>query len=79
MKNIFQGMFVFWQQNMTFMYLVCYKYIFFRNFFNWTWTYRSDSDFVDTYGYFIEKPKNEQKSWIETSHLNMYVCLFLDL
>ena len=74
-------MIVFWQQNMTFMYLVCYKYIFFfRNFFNWTWTYKSDSDFVDTYGYFIEKSKEEQKSsWIETSNFNMYVCLLLNI
>ena len=27
----------------------------FRDFFNWTWTYRRDSDIIDSYGPFIAK------------------------
>ena len=27
----------------------------FRNFFNWTWTYRRDSDIIESYGPFIGK------------------------
>ena len=42
--------------NGLFIYLVISYYIpDFRDFFNWTWTYRRDSDIIESYGPFIAK------------------------
>lgn len=48
-----------------------------KGFFNWTWTYRSDSDVINTYGYIV-KPKTEARprgtfleNQLKYSELNM--------
>ena len=42
--------------NGLFIYLISSYYIpDFRDFFNWTWTYRRDSDIIESYGPFIAK------------------------
>ena len=42
--------------NGLFIYFMISHYIpDFRDFFNWTWTYRRDSDIIESYGPFIGK------------------------
>ena len=62
MKNTFQGiirlLLTYGPESgqWTVIYLIISYYIpDFRDFFNWTWTYRRDSDIIDSYGPFIAK------------------------
>ena len=42
--------------NELFIYpIISYKFPNFRDFFNWTWTYRRDSDIIESYGPIIAK------------------------
>ena len=37
--------------------------LWFRNFYNWTWNYRLDSDIVDSYGYEIVPKRQNPRRW----------------
>ena len=48
-----------------------------RGFFNWTWTYRADSEITDSYGYLV---KHEGESHpIDATRVGHYKSIELDM
>ena len=48
-----------------------------RGFFNWTWTYRADSEITDSYGYLV---KHEGESYpIDATRVGHYKSIELDM
>ena len=81
MKNTFQSK-TFYIPNLnfskkSFKFIIKISLISSRGFFNWTWTYRADSEITDSYGYLV---KHEGESHpIDATRVGHYKSIELDM
>ena len=80
MKNIFPSKFYFipfLNLQKSFKFIIKASLISSRGFFNWTWTYRADSEITDSYGYLV---KHEGESHpIDATRVGHYKSIELDM
>ena len=63
--------------NKSFKLIIKASLIFSRGFFNWTWTYRADSEITDSYGYLV---KHEGESHpIDATRVGHYKSIELNM
>ena len=79
MKNIFLSKiyFILHPTKKVFKFIIKDSFISSRGFFNWTWTYRADSEITDSYGYLV---KHEGESHpIDATRVGHYKSIELDM